>query len=105
MASKTMNVIEVLGVSKRYGDIAAVDGISLSVAQGEMFGLIGPNGAGKSTLFKLLLGLIAPDSGEIRVHCWSASDWPMRRPGASTAIPRACANGWVLPRSFSASRT
>ena len=68
MASKNMNVIEVLGVSKRYGDIAAVDGIDLSVAQGEMFGLIGPNGAGKSTLFKLMLGLVPPDSGEIRVH-------------------------------------
>ena len=68
MASKNMNVIEVLGVSKRYGDIAAVDGIDLSVAQGEMFGLIGPNGAGKSTLFKLMLGLVPPDSGEIRVQ-------------------------------------
>jgi Cu-processing system ATP-binding protein len=68
MASEKMNVIEVLGVSKRYGEIAAVDGISLSVAQGEMFGLIGPNGAGKSTLFKLMLGLVPPDSGEIRVQ-------------------------------------
>lgn len=68
MASKRRNVIEVLGVSKRYGDIAAVDGINLSVAQGEMFGLIGPNGAGKSTLFKLMLGLVPPDSGEIRVQ-------------------------------------
>ena len=40
------NVIEVTHVSKSYGDITALDGISLSVAQGEMFGLIGPNGAG-----------------------------------------------------------
>jgi len=63
-----MNVIEVSSVTKRYGDIAAVDDISLSVAQGEMFGLIGPNGAGKSTLFKLMLGLTPPTSGEIRVH-------------------------------------
>ena len=62
------NVIEVSGVSKIYGGIKALDGISLSVAQGEMFGLIGPNGAGKSTLFKLMLGLIQPTSGEIRVH-------------------------------------
>ena len=62
------NVIEVSGVSKIYGGIKALDGISLSVAQGEMFGLIGPNGAGKSTLFKLMLGLIRPTSGEIRVH-------------------------------------
>ena len=62
------NVIEVADVSKSYGDIMALDGISLSVAQGEMFGLIGPNGAGKSTLFKLMLGLISPTSGNIRVH-------------------------------------
>ena len=62
------NVIEVANVSKIYGDITALDGISLSVAQGEMFGLIGPNGAGKSTLFKLMLGLISPTSGNIRVH-------------------------------------
>lgn len=62
------NVIEVAHVSKIYGDITALDGISLSVAQGEMFGLIGPNGAGKSTLFKLMLGLISPTSGSIRVH-------------------------------------
>jgi Cu-processing system ATP-binding protein len=64
----TMTVIEVSALSKRYGEITAVDDISLSVKQGEMFGLIGPNGAGKSTLFKLMLGLIPPSSGEIRVH-------------------------------------
>jgi Cu-processing system ATP-binding protein len=62
------NVIEVSNVSKIYRDITALDDISLSVAQGEMFGLIGPNGAGKSTLFKLMLGLISPTSGSIRVH-------------------------------------
>ncbi len=55
-------------LSKSFGAIEAIRGISLAVAQGEMFGLIGPNGAGKSTLFKLMLGLIPPSSGEIRVH-------------------------------------
>ena len=67
-AMQTTNVIEVSDVTKAYGQIKALDGISLSVAQGEMFGLIGPNGAGKSTLFKLMLGLISPTSGRIRVH-------------------------------------
>ena len=65
---KSMPVIEVSSLTRRYGEITAVDDISLSVAQGEMFGLIGPNGAGKSTLFKLMLGLIAPSSGEVRLH-------------------------------------
>jgi Cu-processing system ATP-binding protein len=62
------NPIQVTDVTKRFGDVQALDGVSLSVAKGEMFGLIGHNGAGKSTLFKLMLGLIAPSSGEIRVH-------------------------------------
>lgn len=65
---QTTHVIEVSDITKAYGQIKALDGISLSVAQGEMFGLIGPNGAGKSTLFKLMLGLISPTSGRIRVH-------------------------------------
>ncbi len=60
--------IQVTNVTKRFGDVQALDGISLSVAKGEMFGLIGHNGAGKSTLFKLMLGLSPPTSGEIRVH-------------------------------------
>jgi Cu-processing system ATP-binding protein len=64
MASKP---IEVTNVIKAFGDVRAVDGISLSVGAGEMFGLIGHNGAGKSTLFKLMLGLIKPTSGQIRL--------------------------------------
>jgi Cu-processing system ATP-binding protein len=62
------NPIEISNVSKRFGQVPALDGVSLSVAKGEMFGLIGHNGAGKSTLFKLMLGLIPASSGEIRVH-------------------------------------
>ncbi|HCY63290.1 MAG TPA: copper ABC transporter ATP-binding protein [Oxalobacteraceae bacterium] len=64
----TSNPIQVTDVAKRFGDVQALGGVSLSVGRGEMFGLIGHNGAGKSTLFKLMLGLIAPTSGEIRVH-------------------------------------
>lgn len=60
-------VIDVAGVSKRFGDLQAVDGVDLSVVQGEVLGLIGHNGAGKSTLFKLMLGLLRPDAGEIRL--------------------------------------
>ncbi|KIF81446.1 ABC transporter ATP-binding protein [Noviherbaspirillum autotrophicum] len=59
--------IEVKNVSKRYGDVQAVDGVSLSVERGEMIGLIGHNGAGKSTLFKLMLGLIPATSGAVLV--------------------------------------
>lgn len=60
--------IQVSDITKRFGDVQALDGVSLSVAKGEMFGLIGHNGAGKSTLFKLMLGLIPASSGTIRIH-------------------------------------
>ncbi|HYD60118.1 MAG TPA: ABC transporter ATP-binding protein [Noviherbaspirillum sp.] len=60
--------IQVSEVTKRFGDVQALDGVSLAVAKGEMFGLIGHNGAGKSTLFKLMLGLIPVSGGEVHVH-------------------------------------
>lgn len=60
--------IEIDNVVKTYGPLKAVDGISLNVRAGEMFGLIGHNGAGKSTLFKLMLGLIPATSGALRLH-------------------------------------
>jgi ABC-type branched-subunit amino acid transport system ATPase component len=52
-------------LSKSYGGIVAVGGVSLEVVQGEILGVIGPNGAGKTTLFELLSGFVAPDTGDI----------------------------------------
>jgi len=63
----TSNAIALRGVGKRYGDVVAVDGVDLDLAQGRMVGLIGHNGAGKSTLFKLMLGLTPPTTGQILV--------------------------------------
>lgn len=60
-------MIEIDNVSKRYGPHLAVDGVSLQVAAGELFGLIGHNGAGKSTLFRMMLGLIPASQGEVRL--------------------------------------
>lgn len=60
-------VVEIQGAHKRFGEIHAVDGVDLSVREGEVLGLIGHNGAGKSTLFRLMLGLLTPDAGEIRL--------------------------------------
>jgi len=54
-------------VVKRYGNTRALDGLSLDVKRGEMFGLIGPDGAGKTTAIRLMCGLLHPDSGELRV--------------------------------------
>jgi Cu-processing system ATP-binding protein len=61
------SVIDVSGVRKRFGEVLAVDDVSFSVSAGRLYGLIGHNGAGKSTLIKLMLGLLAPDSGAIRI--------------------------------------
>ena len=52
-------------VTKRYGALTALDGVSLEIARGEFFGLLGPNGAGKSTLMSLVAGLRAPDAGTL----------------------------------------
>ena len=57
--------IEVRDLRKRYGETRAVDGVSLSVATGEFFGILGPNGAGKTTTLEIIEGLRRPDSGEV----------------------------------------
>jgi branched-chain amino acid transport system ATP-binding protein len=63
----TGTVLEVSGVSKKFGGIRAVSGASLRICAGEIHALIGPNGAGKTTLFNLISGLFAPDGGTIRL--------------------------------------
>ncbi len=60
-------IISVKSLKKFFGDVKAVNGISFTVNQGEVFGLLGPNGAGKTTTIKLLLGLLEPNEGEMRV--------------------------------------
>jgi ABC-2 type transport system ATP-binding protein len=55
------------GLRKQYGDVVAVDGLSLHVPRGECFGLLGPNGAGKTTTIEILEGLLAPDAGDVEV--------------------------------------
>jgi branched-chain amino acid transport system ATP-binding protein len=58
-------ILEVSGLTKRFGGLTAVNGMGFTVRSGELIGLIGPNGAGKTTLFNLLMGLIRPNRGEI----------------------------------------
>ena len=65
------------GIVKRYGALLAVDGISLEVAQGEVFGLLGSNGAGKTTLMKIFATLLRPDAGSARVAGIEVSDDPL----------------------------
>ena len=60
-------VISVEGLSKRYGDLSAVDGVSFGVRRGEIFGILGPNGAGKTTTLECIEGLVKPTSGKTAV--------------------------------------
>ncbi len=62
-----MNAIEIENLKKNFGEIPAVNGISLSVEKGEMFGLVGPDGAGKTTTIKILCGLLHPDEGKVNL--------------------------------------
>ncbi|BDW10026.1 hypothetical protein PSHI8_01080 [Polynucleobacter sp. SHI8] len=62
-----MSALSIRAVKKSYGDLVALDGVSLEVEQGEFFGLLGPNGAGKTTLISSMAGLCTPDSGTIEV--------------------------------------
>ena len=59
--------VDVSGVTKRFGDIRALNGVSFRVREGEIYGLLGPNGAGKTTLIRSIVGLIAPDAGSVTV--------------------------------------
>lgn len=61
------NVIELVDLTKRYGEITVVDNLNLEIKKGEVFGLLGPNGAGKSTTILMIMGLTDPDSGLVRV--------------------------------------
>ncbi|MBK8801265.1 MAG: ATP-binding cassette domain-containing protein [Fibrobacteres bacterium] len=65
--TETVPSIHVQSVVKRYGTLAAVAGVDLSIAKGESVALLGPNGAGKTTLVEMIEGLIPPDEGEIRI--------------------------------------
>jgi len=62
-----MNMIEMCGLSKRYGDVLAVDDLSLQVPRGELFCFLGPNGAGKTTTIKMLTGLLRPTAGVAKI--------------------------------------
>src|SRR3954447_8661728 len=59
--------IEIRGLVKRYGEIVAVDDVDLTVNPGDVFGYLGPNGAGKTTSLRMMLGLIRPTAGSVRL--------------------------------------
>ena len=77
----TTAAVRCVDLRKRYGEVIAVDGLSLEVRRGECFGLLGPNGAGKTTTIEILEGLLAPDSGDVEVLelRWSRDERQLRQ--------------------------
>ena len=77
-------MIEIRGLTKRYGDTTAVDDLTFTVRPGAVTGFLGPNGAGKSTTMRMILGLDAPDSGSVTVNGrpYRAHAAPLREVGA-----------------------
>ena len=73
-----MSVLSVIGLSKAFGGVRAVDDVSFAVAEGEFLALIGPNGAGKSTCFNMINGQLAPDAGAITIAGRNIAGLPPR---------------------------
>ena len=67
MAAPAETAIHARGLTRRFGDLTAVDALDLSVVPGEIFGLVGPDGAGKTTTLRMLAGIMSPSEGEVRV--------------------------------------
>jgi ABC-2 type transport system ATP-binding protein len=78
-------VVRVESVVKQFATVRAVDSLSFAVDRGEIFALLGPNGAGKTTMLRMLLGILRPDSGEVRYALDGAAGWP--RPGQLGYLP------------------
>jgi ABC-2 type transport system ATP-binding protein len=98
--------IEVAGLRKRFGSTLALDGMTFTVAAGQVTGFVGPNGAGKSTTMRVILGLDAPDAGHTLIGGRPYQD--LRRP-LTQVMPRPCSRagpgattccGWLTPRAW-----
>src|SRR5881392_1518608 len=77
-------MIEARGLTKRYGAVVAVDGLSFAARPGVVTGFLGPNGSGKSTTMRMILGLDKPTNGEARIgdRLYRELPWPLREVGA-----------------------
>jgi branched-chain amino acid transport system ATP-binding protein len=88
-------MLELRSVTRRFGGMMAVDGVSLTVARGEIAGLIGPNGAGKTTLFNLVAGSLPPSGGAILLEGRAIESEPAHR-----RLARGLGRTFQIPRPF-----
>ncbi len=82
-------MIHIQGLTKYYGDLCAVDHISLDIETGEILGLLGPNGAGKTTLLRMLTGYLRPTEGTIRVKGYAIDEKPLEIKGLMGYLPES----------------
>src|SRR5204862_5084420 len=78
--------VEIDNVSKRFGDMAAVDAVSLDIRRGEFLTLLGPSGCGKTTLLRMIAGFATPDSGRVRLGGRDVTDLPPYRRDVTTVF-------------------
>ena len=74
-----MSVVEIEGVTKRFGETPALDDVHLRIEEGELFALLGPSGSGKTTLLRAIAGFVEPDAGAIRIDGGAMRDLPVHR--------------------------
>lgn len=79
-------MLEVSGLTRRFGGLVAVDNLSFTVPEGAMVALIGPNGAGKTTSFAMVAGFVRPDAGRVRLDGRDITGWPPERIAAAGMV-------------------
>ena len=89
--------IEASGLTVRYGETLALDNVSIRVGTGRICGLVGMNGSGKSTLFKSIMGIVRPDTGQVRVH--GRTPAAARKNGDLGYVPQSEDVDWTFPVS------
>ena len=96
-----MKAVETDELTKEYGDLTALGGLTLEVEEGELFGLLGPNGAGKSSTIEILTGQTKPTSGEARVMCVDPTENPVEARRRMGVLPeREDPPSFLTPREY-----
>jgi len=96
-----LNAVETEGLTKEYGDLTALDGLTLEVEEGELFGLLGPNGAGKSSTIEILTGQTEPTSGTARVMGVDPTKNPVEARSRMGVLPeREDPPSFLTPREY-----